>query len=80
MALGGALFAPLPRVESLDDGRDVGDLIQADEGIDLGQGAGQVLGEALGHAAGDDQLLRFPALAQAALPVCRENVADRLLF
>jgi hypothetical protein len=68
-------------VDFLDDGRDLGDLVEADEGVDLVvEGSGEILGEPLGHAAGDDQLLLLAALGHAAVLVHLEDVADGFLL
>src|ERR1043166_10298029 len=49
----------------LDDLGDLGDLIDADEGIDLRQEFGQLLAKALGQTAGNDEALAWIAgLAQ----------------
>ena len=45
-------------VEDLaDDGGDLGDLVEADEGVDFGEETGEVFLKALGEAAGDEDLL-----------------------
>lgn len=40
-----------------DDGGDVGDLVEADEGVDFGEEAGKVFLKPLGETAGDDDFL-----------------------
>lgn len=74
---GGAFLGEQP----FDDGRDFGDLVEADKGVDLVvEGRGQVLGKPLGHAAGDDEFLLFATLLHAAVLVDLQNVADGFLF
>ena len=71
----------LPAEQFLDDGRHFGDLVEPDESVDLVvQLHCEVLREPLGHAAGNDQLLVAAALAEAALAMRLEDVADRLFL
>jgi hypothetical protein len=60
------VFLSLRSHEALDDGGNGGDLVEADEGVDVGHEAGKVLSEALGKATGDDDFLFF-ALGSAFL-------------
>jgi len=63
---GDEVFLHLGSHEALNDGGDGGDLVEADEGVDVGHEAGKFLGEALGEATGDDDFLFF-ALGSALL-------------
>jgi hypothetical protein len=74
------VFRAFFRQQALDDRRDLGELVEADEGIDLGHGAAQFGGETLGHAAGHDQLLRVVAAMQAPALVGLEDGADAFLL
>lgn len=56
-----------------DDGGDVGDLVEADEGVDFRQEAGEIFLEPLGEAAGDDDFL---FLAGGVLLACVDGVDD----
>ncbi len=73
-------FATLVGKQALDDRRDLGDLIETDEGVDLGHRLRELLGETLRHAAGDNQLLLFAAFAQAALLIHLEDALDGFLL
>ena len=66
--------------EPLDDRHDLRELVEPDEGVDLGQRTGQFLGEPLRHAAGDDQLLPAMAALQAAVAVGLEDGGDAFLL
>lgn len=61
--------------EALDDGGDAGDLIEADEGIDIGHEVWQFLSEALREAAGDDDFLFLAFLAAFFAGI--DGVVDR---
>ena len=61
--------------EALDNGGDAGDLIEADEGIDVGHEVGQFLGKTLRKAAGDDDFLFLAFFA--AFFTCIDGVVDR---
>ena len=63
------------REDLLDDAAGVGDLIEADEGIDFGNLADELRRETLRHASTDDEFLPG-ALFQAARLMRFENGLD----
>lgn len=54
-----AVFGEVAFEGLANDGGDVGDLVEADKGIDFGKKAGEIFLESLGKATGDDDLLFF---------------------
>lgn len=53
------VFLFLATHEAQDNGSNGGDLVEADEGVDVGHEAWEFLGETLGEATGDDNFLLF---------------------
>ena len=77
----GLALAPLLGIDLLDDRRDLGHLVQTDEGVDfVMQVAREIFREPLAHAARHDELLLLAALLQPLVLVHFEDVADRLLL
>ena len=76
----GLLLRLLARQQPFDDGHDLGELVEADEGVDLGQRFRQFLGETLRHAAGHDEFLRVMAALQAAVAVRLQDGRDAFLL
>ena len=67
-------FATIVMSHRATQASDLGDLIEADEGIHLmAKLGGEIAAEALAHAAGDDELL---AGAGVGVPVVEEDIGD----
>ena len=66
--------------EAFDDGGDLSDLVEADEGIDFGHEAWEFFGEALGETTSDDDFLAFPFFVGGAVIDGVLDGADAFLF
>ncbi len=66
--------------DSANDGGNLLQLVESDEGVDFRKFPGEFGGEALRHAAGDNQALIGMAPVQAAVAVGFENGSDALGF
>ena len=66
--------------DATNDGGDLLQLVEADEGVDFLKFAGEFRGKTLGHAAGDDEALIGVATMKSAIAMGLENGGDTFSF
>ena len=66
--------------DATNDGGNLLQLVEANEGIDLGELSGEFTGEALGHATGDDEALIGVATMKTTIAMGFENGGDTFGF